>query len=236
MYSGKTVFAQLMDCLPWSTFSRLVARYGGDYDVRTFPCTEQYRAMAFAQLTYRESLRDVEACLSAQPAKLWHMGFRGPVRRSTLADANQARDWRIYAEFAQRLIAQARRLYVGESRLADLNNTVYALDSTTIDLCLSLDLLQKSRLAEYLPNEINGQNPTKPAFATGLLFPWAHFRSTKAAVKMHTLLDLRGNIPSFIHISNGKLHDVHALDMLLPEPGAIYVMDRGYVDFIRLHG
>jgi hypothetical protein len=204
MNAGKTLFSQLMDCLPWSTFARIVARYHGDHSVQTFPCTEQYRAMAFAQLTYRESLRDIEACLSAQPAKLWHMGFRGPVRRSTLADANQARDWRIYAEFAQRLIAQARRLYAGESLLADLNNTVYALDSTTIDLCLSL-------------------------------FPWAHFRSTKAAVKMHTLLDLRGNIPSFIHISDGKLHDVHALDMLVPEAGAIYVMDRGYVDFARLH-
>ena len=204
MNAGKTLFSQLMDCLPWSTFARIVARYHGDHSVQTFPCTEQYRAMAFAQLTYRESLRDIEACLSAQPAKLWHMGFRGPVRRSTLSDANQFRDWRIYAEFAQRLIAQARRLYVGDSLLADLNNTVYALDSTTIDLCLSL-------------------------------FPWAHFRSTKAAVKMHTLLDLRGNIPSFIHISDGKLHDVHALDMLVPEAGAIYVMDRGYVDFARLH-
>jgi hypothetical protein len=173
--------------------------------VQTFPCTEQYRAMAFAQLTYRESLRDIEACLSAQPAKLWHMGFGRPVRRSTLADANEVRDWRIYAEFAQRLIAQARRLYIGESLLEDLDNTVYALDSTTIDLCLSL-------------------------------FPWAHFRSTKAAVKMHTLLDLRGNIPSFIDISDGKLHDVHALDRLVPEAGAIYVMDRGYVDFARLYG
>ena len=205
MNAGKTLFSQLMDCLPWSTFARIVARYRGDHSVQTFPCTEQYRAMAFAQLTYRESLRDIEACLSAQPAKLWHMGFCGPVRRSTLADANQVRDWRIYAEFAQRLIAQARRLYVGESLFADLNNTVYALDSTTIDLCLSL-------------------------------FPWAHFRSTKAAVKMHTLLDLRGNIPSFIHISDGKLHDVHALDMIVPEAGAIYVMDRGYVDFARLYG
>lgn len=204
MNAGKTLFSQLMDCLPWSTFARIVARYHGDHSVQTFPCTEQYRAMAFAQLTYREGLRDIEACLSAQPAKLWHMGFRGPVRRSTLSDANQFRDWRIYAEFAQRLIAQARRLYVGESLLTDLNNTVYALDSTTIDLCLSL-------------------------------FPWAHFRSTKAAVKMHTLLDLRGNIPSFIHISDGKLHDVHALDMLVPEAGAIYVMDRGYVDFARLY-
>src|ERR1022692_2835130 len=205
MNAGKTLFSQLMDCLPWSTFTRIVARYHGDHSVQTFPCTEQYRAMAFAQLTYRESLRDIEVCFSAQPSKLLHMGFRGPVRRSTLADANKARDWRIYAEFAQRLIAQARRLYVGESLLADLNNTVYALDSTTIDLCLSL-------------------------------FPWAHFRSTKATVKMHTLLDLRGNIPSFIHISDGKLHDVHALDMIVPEAGAIYVMDRGYVDFARLYG
>jgi hypothetical protein len=204
MNAGRTLFSQLMDCLPWSTFARIVARYHGDHSVQTFPCTEQYRAMAFAQLTYRESLRDIEVCLSAQPAKLWHMGFRGPVRRSTLSDANQFRDWRIYAEFAQRLIAQARRLYAGDSLLTDLNNTVYALDSTTIDLCLSL-------------------------------FPWAHFRSTKAAVKMHTLLDLRGNVPSFIHISDGKLHDVHALDMLVPEACAIYVMDRGYVDFARLY-
>jgi Transposase DDE domain/Domain of unknown function (DUF4372) len=205
MNAGKTLFSQLMDCLPWSTFTRIVARYRGDHSVQTFSCTEQYRAMAFAQLTYRESLRDIEACLSAQPAKLWHMGFGRPVRRSTLADANEVRDWRIYAEFAQRLIAQARRLYIGESLLEDLDNTVYALDSTTIDLCLSL-------------------------------FPWAHFRSTKAAVKMHTLLDLRGNIPSFIDISDGKLHDVHALDRLVPEAGAIYVMDRGYVDFARLYG
>ena len=204
MYAGKTVFSQLMDCFPWSTFTRLVARYRGDFSVQTLPCAEQYRAMAFAQLTYRESLRDIEVCLSAQPGKLYHMGFHGPVRRSTLADANQTRDWRIYAEFAQRLIAQARRLYVGESLSVDLKETVYALDSTTIDLCLSL-------------------------------FPWAHFRSTKAAVKMHTLLDLRGNIPSFIHVSDGKLHDVHALDMLVPEAGAIYVMDRGYVDFGRLY-
>jgi DDE family transposase/uncharacterized protein DUF4372 len=204
MNTGKTLFSQLMDCLPWSTFTRLVARYHGDHSVQTFPCTEQYRAMAFAQLTYRESLRDIEACLAAQPAKLWHMGFRGPVRRSTLADANETRDWRIYAAFAQRLIAQARRLYIGESLAAELDNTVYALDSTTIDLCLSL-------------------------------FPWAHFRSTKSAVKMHTLLDLRGNIPSFIHVSDGKMHDVHALDMIVPEAGAIYVMDRGYVDFARLY-
>jgi len=204
MNIGKTLFAQVMDFLPWSTFTRIVARYGGDRRVRTLACAEQYRAMAFAQLTYRESLRDIETCLSAQAVKLYHMGFREPVRRSTLADANERRDWRIYAELAHRLIAQARRLYADEALGLDLGNTVYALDSTTIDLCLSL-------------------------------FPWAHFRSTKAAVKMHTLLDLRGSIPSFIHISDGKLHDVHARDLLLPEPGATYVMDRGYVDFARLH-
>jgi len=203
MNTGKTMFAQLMDFLPWSTFDRIVARYNGDRAVRTLSCVRQYQVMAFAQLTYRESLRDIEACLSAQSAKLYHMGLRDPVRRSTLADANETRDWRIYAEFAQRLIAQARRLYAGDRFAVDLPSTVYALDSTTIDLCLSV-------------------------------FPWAHFRSTKAAVKMHTLLDLRGNIPSFIHISDGKMHDVHALDMLLPEPGAIYVMDRAYVDFARL--
>ena len=165
MNIGKTLFAQLMDFLPWSTFARIVARYGGDARVRTLCCAEQYRAMAFAQLTYRESLRDIEVCLSAQAPKLYHMGFREPVRRSTLADANETRDWRIYAEFAHRLIAQARKLYAEESLGIELSNTVYALDSTTIDLCLSL-------------------------------FPWAHFRSTKAAVKMHTLLDLRGNIPT----------------------------------------
>jgi len=204
MNTGKTLFAQLMDYLPWSTFTRIVVRYDGDRRVRTLSCAEQYRVMAFAQLTYRESLRDIEVCLSAQTAKLYHAGFREPVRRATLADANEARDWRIYAEFAHRLIAQARRLYAGDNLGLELASAVYALDSTTIDLCLSV-------------------------------FPWAHFRSTKAAVKMHTLLDLRGNIPSFIHVSNGKLHDVHALDMLLPEPGAIYVMDRGYVDFARLY-
>ena len=204
MNTGKTLFAQLMDFLPWSTFARIVVRYDGDARVRTLRCAEQYRAMAFAQLTYRESLRDIEVCLSAQASKLYHMGFREPVRRSTLADANELRDWRIYAEFAHRLIAQARNLYADDSLGLELTNTVYALDSTTIDLCLSL-------------------------------FPWAHFRSTKAAVKMHTLLDLRGNIPSFIHISDGKLHDVHALDLLLPEAGSIYVMDRGYLDFTRLY-
>ena len=204
MNTGRTLFVQLMDFLPWSTFDRIVARYEGDRAVRKLSCAAQYQIMAFAQLTYRESLRDIEVCLTAQAAKLYHMGFRQPVRRSTLADANETRDWRIHAEFAHRLIAQARRLYAGESLGVDLKDTVYALDSTTIDLCLSL-------------------------------FPWAHFRSTKSAVKMHTLLDLRGNIPSFIHISNGKLHDVHALDMLVPEAGAIYVMDRGYIDFTRLY-
>ena len=204
MNTGKTLFAQLIDFLPWKTFGRIVARYDGDSRVRTLSCGEQYRAMAFAQLTYRESLRDIETCLSVQASKLYHMGFSEPVRRSTLADANEARDWRIYAELAQRLIAQARKLYAKEDLGLDLANTVYALDSTTIDLCLSV-------------------------------FPWAHFRTTKAAVKMHTLLDLRGSIPSFIHVSDGKLADVHALDLLVPEPGAIYVMDRGYVDFARLH-
>jgi hypothetical protein len=204
MNVGKTLFAQLMDFLPWTTFGRYVARYGGDKGVRTLSCAEQFRVMAFAQLTYRESLRDIETCLSAQAAKLYHMGFREPVRRSTLADANESRDWRIWADFAQRLIIQARALYASEDLGLELTNTVYALDSTTIDLCLSL-------------------------------FPWAHFRSTKAAVKMHTLLDLKGSIPSFIHVSDGKLHDVHALDLLPLEPGAIYVMDRGYVDFGRLH-
>jgi hypothetical protein len=193
-----------MDFLPWTTFARYVARYGGDKGVRTLTCAEQFRAMAFAQLTYRESLRDIEVCLTAQEAKLYHMGFREPIRRSTLADANESRDWRIYADFAQRLIAQARALYASENLGLELSNTVYALDSTTIDLCLSV-------------------------------FPWAHFRTTKAAVKMHTLLDLKGSIPSFIHVSDGKLHDVHALDLLEMEAGAIYVMDRGYVDFARLH-
>ena len=204
MNIGKTLFAQLMDFLPWTTFARYVQRYGGDGGVRTLPCAEQFRITAFAQLTYRESLRDIEVCLSAQAGKLYHMGLRESVKRSTLADANESRDWRIYANFAQRLIDQARKLYAQEDLGLELSNTVYALDSTTIDLCLSV-------------------------------FPWAHFRSTKAAVKMHTLLDLRGSIPGFIHISDGKLHDVHALDLLMPEAGAIYVMDRGYVDFARLH-
>jgi hypothetical protein len=204
MNTGKTLFAQIMDFLPWTTFTRLVSRYGGDRYAKSLTCAEQFRVMAFAQLTYRESLRDIEVCLSAQSAKLYHMGFRQEIKRSTLADANEVRDWRIHAEFAQRLIAQTRKLYVGEALDFELENTAYALDSTTIDLCLSV-------------------------------FPWAPFRTTKAAVKMHTLLDLRGSIPTFIHISDGKLHDVNVLDVLVPEAGAIYVMDRGYLDFKRLH-
>jgi hypothetical protein len=204
MQAGKTLFAQLMDFLPWTSFQRIVGRYHGDHRVRALSCAEQFRVMAFAQLTFRESLRDIEVCLSAQSAKLYHMGFREPVKRSTLADANESRDWRIYADFAQVLIRQARKLYVAESLASELDATVYALDSTTIDLCLSV-------------------------------FPWAPFRSTKAAIKLHTLIDLRGNIPSFIHISDGKLHDVKVLDQLIAEPGAYYVMDRGYVDFERLY-
>ncbi|OAI10475.1 transposase [Methylomonas koyamae] len=204
MYVGKTLFAQIMDFLPWKTFHRIVTRYHGDHRVRTLSCAEQFRILAFAQLTYRESLRDIEACLSAQTHKLYHMGIREPVSRSTLADANANRDWRIYAEFAHRLINQARKLYANEDLGLDLTNTVYALDSTTIDLCLSV-------------------------------FPWGNFRTVKAAVKLHTLLDLRGSIPSFIHVSDGKMHDVNALDLIMPEPGAIYVMDRGYVDFARLY-
>ena len=204
MNTGKTLFAQLMDFLPWTTFARLVDRHGGDRYAKSFACTEQFRVMAFAQLTYRESLRDIEVCLSAQAAKLYHMGFRHEIKRSTLADANETRDWRIHAEFAQGLIVQARKLYLGDSFGIELENTAYALDSTTIDLCLSL-------------------------------FPWALFRTTKSAVKMHTLLDLRGNIPSFIHISDGKMGDVKVLDILVLEPGAFYVMDRGYLDFGRLY-
>ena len=204
MNTGKTLFAQLMDFLPWTTFTRLVDQHGGDRYAKLFACTEQFRVMAFAQLTYRESLRDIEVCLSAQAAKLYHMGFRHEIKRSKLADANETRDWRIHAEFAQCLIIQARKLYIGDSFGIELENTAYALDSTTIDLCLSL-------------------------------FPWALFRTTKSAVKMHTLLDLRGNIPSFIHISDGKLGDVKVLDILVLEPGAFYVMDRGYLDFDRLY-
>lgn len=204
MYLGKTLFAQVMDFLPWKTFHRIVDRYGGDHRTRSLSCAEQFRVMAFAQLTYRESLRDIEVCLAAQAGKLYHMGIGAAVARSTLADANESRDWRIYFELAQRLIVKARALYVDEEFGVELANTVYALDATTIDLCLSM-------------------------------FPWAPFRSTKAAVKLHTLLDLRGAIPTFIHISDGKMHDVNVLDLLVIEAGAFYVMDRGYLDFKRLY-
>ena len=203
MYSGKLVFAQLMDHLPLHTFRRIVKRYNGEYKVKSFSCLDHFLCMAFAQLTFRESLRDIETCLRAQQSKLYHLGIRSTVARNTLANANAVRDWRIYADFAQSLIAIARPLYSQDSFGVDLKNTVYALDTTTIDLCLSV-------------------------------FPWAPFRSAKAAVKMHTLLDLRGNIPSFIHISDGKLHEVNVLDQLLPEAGAFYVMDRGFTDFARL--
>jgi len=202
--SGRTLFSQVMDFVPWTSVERLVRKYGGDVRVRKFRCTEQFRAMAFAQLTFRESLRDIEACLDAQPSKLHGMGFRNPVAKSTLADANELRDWRMWHDLAAILIRRARKLYVDDGIGLDLDNTIYALDSTTIDLCLTL-------------------------------FPWADFRSTKSAVKMHTLLDLRGPIPSFIHVSNGKMGDALALDLITPEAGAIYVMDRGYVDFRRLH-
>jgi hypothetical protein len=203
MHSGKLVFSQLTSHLPLTTFRRCVAAYDGEYKIKSFSCLEQFLCLAFAQLTYRESLRDIEACLRAQSDKLYHMGIRSRISRSTLADANEVRDWRIYASFAQRLIAMARKLYVDEPFGVDLKETVYALDATTIDLCLSV-------------------------------FPWAPFRTTKAAVKLHTLLDLRGNIPAFIHISDGKMHEVNILDQLLPEAGAFYVMDRGYLDFERL--
>lgn len=204
MNTGKLVFAQVMAHLPLTTFRRCVVRYDGEHKVKHFTCLDQYLCMAFAQLTYRESLRDIEACLRSQAAKLYHMGFRSTVARNTLANANSVRDWRIHADFAQSLIGIARKLYAEESFGVDLSNTVYALDATTIDLCLSV-------------------------------FPWAPFRSTKAAVKMHTLLDLRGNIPSFIHISDGKWHEVNVFDMLVPEAGAFYIMDRGYIDFEQLH-
>jgi Domain of unknown function (DUF4372)/Transposase DDE domain len=203
MHTGKLVFAQLMGHLPLHTFRRCVARYGGDHNIKSFSCLDQYLCMAFAQLTYRESLRDIESCLRAQRHKLYHMGIGAQVSRSTLADANETRDWRIYADFAQALIATARRLYAGDDFGVEVAQTVYALDSTTIDLCLSV-------------------------------FPWAKFQNTKAAIKLHTLLDLRGPIPSFIHITDGKGSDYQAFDVLIPEPGAFYIMDRGYIDFARL--
>jgi len=204
MNPGQTVFAQVMEFLPHWEFQKCVKRYQGDYKLQTFSCMDQFLCMAFAQLTYRESLRDIEVCLRCNRAKLYHMGFRSRVARNALANANQKRDWRMYADFAQVLIAKARKLYANEDFGIELDNTVYALDATTIDLCLSL-------------------------------FPWAHFRKTKGAVKLHTLLNLRGSIPEFIHISDGKLGDVNVLDILIPEPGAIYSMDRAYVDFARLH-
>ena len=204
MNQGKLVFAQLMQHLPLTTFRRCVARYEGERKVKTFSCLDQFLSMAFAQLTYRESLRDIEACLRAHRSKLYHLGIRSVVARNTLANANAVRDWRIYADFAQSLIGIARRLYAEEPFGVDLKESVYALDSTTIDLCLSV-------------------------------FPWAPFRAAKAAIKLHTLLDLRGNIPTFIHISDGKMHEVNILDQLVPEPGAFYVMDRGFIDFERLH-
>jgi len=203
MYTGRLIFSQVMDFMPIHTFRRCVQRYRGNRKIKHFTCLDQYLCMAFAQLTYRESLRDIETCLRAQRTKRYHMGIRSTISRNTLSNANKLRDWRIYAEFAQTLINTARHLYAYEDFGVDLDQTVYALDSTTIDLCLSV-------------------------------FPWATFRHTKSAIKLHTLLDLRGSIPSFIHISDGKLHDVNVLDLLLPEPGAFYIMDRGYLDFERL--
>ncbi len=204
MNIGRTVFAQLMDHLPRYEFQKCVTRYRGNHQQKSFSCWDQFLAMAFAQLTYRESLRDIEACLRSMHAKLYHMGFRGKVARSTLADANESRDWRIYADFAQVLIRIARPLYAHDPIGVELDQSLYALDSTTIDLCLSL-------------------------------FPWARFRQHKAAVKLHTLLDLHGSIPTFIRITEGKMHDVNILDELFPEVGSFYVMDRGYIDFARLY-
>jgi len=204
MYTGKLVFSQVMEHLPLHTFHQCVNRYRGDFKVQEFFCLDQYLCMAFAQLTYRESLRDIEACLRAQKNKLYHMGIRSPVSRNNFVNANKVRDWRIYADLAHTLIRTARKLYASDSFALELDNTVYALDATTIDLCLSM-------------------------------FPWANFRRAKGAIKLHTLLDLRGNIPTFIHISDGKLHEVNTLDILPLEAGAFYVMDRGYLDFARLY-
>ena len=204
MYTGRIVFAQLMDWLPRYDFDQCVRRYRGQYRMRRFSCLDQFLCMAFAQLTYRESLRDIETCLRALEPKLYHAGIRGPVARSTLADANKTRDWRIYADFAQVLIRRARRLYADDALGVELEQTAYAFDATTIDLCLAL-------------------------------FPWARFRRHKAAIKFHTLLDLRGSIPTFVHITEGKTHEVTVLDELMVEPGAVYVMDRGYIDFGRLY-
>ena len=204
MYAGTTIFTQIMNLLPWRRFQTCVARYQGDYKVKTFKCAEHFRVMAFAQLTYRESLRDIEACLRALGSRLYHMGIKSTVSRNNLAHTNENRDWRIYADFAQILVNRAKALYANEPLGIDLQSTVYALDSTTIDLCMSL-------------------------------FPWARFRRTKSAIKLHTLMNLRGSIPEFIHISDAKMHDVNILDLLIPSPGAFYIMDRGYVDFQRLY-
>ena len=204
MHSGTLVFAQLMEFFPRYDFDKCVRRYRGNYRTRDFSCRDQFLAMAFAQLAYRESLRDIETCLRSVQPKLYHMGFRGRIARSTMADANRKRDWRIYADFAQILIQRARKLYLNEPFGVDLEGTVYALDSTTIDLCLSL-------------------------------FPWATFRRRKGAVKLHTLLDLRGNIPCFLRVSHGKMHDVNILDELPIEPGAFYIMDKAYIDYARLY-
>jgi hypothetical protein len=204
MNTGKLVFSQVIDHLPLYTFQRCVKRYQGNHKIKTFTCMDQYLCMAFAQITFRESLRDIEVCLRAQKKKLYHMGIRGLVSRNTLANANKVRNWKIYADFAQKLISIARGLYIDDDFNLELENTAYALDASTIDLCLSV-------------------------------FPWAQFRKTKAAIKLHTLLDLRGNIPTFIHITDGKVHDVNVLDILVTEPGSFYVMDRGYLDFARLY-
>jgi hypothetical protein len=204
MYTGKTVFSQLMDFLPMYEFRKCVDRYSGNHHTSRFSCMDQYLSMAFAQLTYRESLRDIEACLRSRKEKLYHLGIRGRISKSTLAEANEKRDWRIYADFCQIMISKARSVYSEEDFGVELKETAYALDSTTIDLCLSI-------------------------------FPWASFRKHKAAVKMHTLMDLRGNIPSFIEITEGSIHDVNILDVLVPEPGSFYIMDRGYLDFERLY-
>jgi Domain of unknown function (DUF4372)/Transposase DDE domain len=202
MYSGQLVFSQLMDHLPLHTFRRCVQRYPSKYPTKTFSHLDQFLCMAFAQLTYRESLRDIETCLRAHQAKLYHLGIRGSIARSTMSDANESRDCGIFADFAMSLIQTARKLYASDSFAVELDQTAYALDTTTIDLCLSV-------------------------------FPWAHFRRAKAAVKMHTLLDLRGNIPTFIHISDGKMHELNVLDILVPEAGSFYIMDRGFTDFTR---
>jgi hypothetical protein len=204
MNSGKTVFAQLMELLPIYEFHKCVERYQGDYWIKNFSCLDQFLCMAFVQLTYRESLRDIESCLRAMRSRLYHMGIRGRIFRSTLADANEKRDWRIYADFAQVLIGIARSLYLDEDFGVELKETAYAFDSTTIDLCLKL-------------------------------FPWAKFRKSKGAIKLHTLLNLRGSIPEFIYITAGRVHDINALDLLLIEAGSFYVMDRGYLDFARLY-